>query len=167
MGSRSFGINPTDGKRPTDLSLRDIKKENKEIQTDMFEDTSYKYRVFVTDLRRKAEKIVFEYDGRANIESLIEESKNQIAMAKIPGKRFAANASFLQVVMLAFNLNKWLQLIGRDADNPFHWEEVQTSRFKHLYIATRLVETGRKNRYSFCGKLSLPGVLQPPYESVA
>jgi len=78
----------------------------------MFEDTSYKYRVFVTDLRRKAEKIVFEYDGRANIESLIEESKNQIAMAKIPGKRFAANASFLQVVMLAFNLNKWLQLIG-------------------------------------------------------
>jgi len=64
------------------------KKENKEIQTDMFEDTSYKYRVFVTDLRRKAEKIVFEYDGRANIESLIEESKNQIAMAKIPGKTF-------------------------------------------------------------------------------
>jgi len=51
--------------------------------------------------------------------------------------------------MLAFNLNKWLQLIGRDADNPFHWEEVQTSRFKHLYIATRLVETGRKTVIRF------------------
>lgn len=148
-GVSEFWYQPKGLETPHRFVVARYKKENKEIQTDMFEDTSYKYRVFVTDLRRKAEKIVLAYDGRANIESLIEESKNQIAMAKIPGKRFAANASFLQVVMLAFNLNKWLQLIGRDAENQYHWEEIQTSRFKHLYIATRLVETGRKTIIRF------------------
>jgi len=87
MVSRSFGINPTDGKRPTDLSLRDIKRKTKRYKPTC-RGHLVQVPVFVTDLRRKAEKIVFEYDGRANIESLIEESKNQIAMAKILGETF-------------------------------------------------------------------------------
>ena len=148
-GVAEFWYQPGSWKKPHRFIVARYRKENKEEQTDMFEDISYKYRVFVTDLRRKAHKIVIEYDGRANIESLIEESKNQIAMAKIPGKSFAANAVFMQAVMLAFNLNKWLQLIGRPEGEPFHWEEIRTSRFKHLYIASRIVETGRKTIIRF------------------
>jgi hypothetical protein len=148
-GISEFWYQPGGWKKPHRFVVARYKKQKQEVQTDMFEDTSYKYRVFVTDLQRKAQKIVSEYDGRANIESLIEESKNQIAMAKVPGKSFSANASFMQVVMLAFNLNKWLQLIGRQEDRPFHWEEIRTSRFKHLYVASRVTETGRKTIIRF------------------
>lgn len=148
-GIAEFWYQPGGWKKPHRFVVARYKKQNADEQTDLFEDIAYKYRVFVTDLRRKPHKVVAEYDGRANIESLIEESKNQIAMAKIPGKSFATNAIFMQVVMLAFNLNKWLQLIGRIEGEQFHWEEIQTSRFKHLYIASRIVETGRKTIIRF------------------
>lgn len=148
-GIAEFWYQPTGWKRPRRFVVARYRKKENEIQTDMFEDTAYKYRVFVTDLKRKAEKVVAEYDGRAGIENLIEESKNQIALAAIPGKAFVANALFLQLVILAFNLNKWLQLIGREDDKPFHGEEIQTSRFKHLYIASRLVQSGRRTMLRF------------------
>jgi hypothetical protein len=148
-GIAEFWYQPGSWKKPHRFVVARYKKQNTDEQTDMFEDISYKYRVFVTDLRRKPQKVVTEYDGRANIESLIEESKNQIALAKIPGKSFATNAVFMQVVLLAFNLNKWLQLIGRIEGERFHWEEIKTSRFKHLYIACRIVETGRKTIIRF------------------
>lgn len=148
-GIAEFWYQPRGWKRPHRFIVARYKKQNADEQTDLFEDIAYKYRVFVTDLRRKPHKIVTEYDGRASIESLIEESKNQIAMAKIPGKSFATNALFMQVVLLAFNLNKWLQLIGRLESERFHWEEIKTSRFKHLYIASKIVETGRKTIIRF------------------
>jgi hypothetical protein len=143
-GVGEFWYQPKGWEKPHRYVVARHKIEEKEIQTDMFMDASYKYRVFVTDLKRKAYKVVAEYEGRAGIENLIEESKNQIAMAKVPGKNFASNASFLQIVILAFNLNKWLQLIGRQEDKAFHWEEIRTSRYKHLYIATKMVETGHR-----------------------
>jgi Transposase DDE domain group 1 len=148
-GIAEFWYQPGGWKKPHRFVVARYKKQNADEQTEMFEDIAYKYRVFVTDLCRKPHKVVTEYDGRANIESLIEESKNQIAMAKIPGKSFATNAIFMQVVLLAFNLNKWLQLIGRIEGERFQWEEIKTSRFKHLYIASRIVETGRKTIIRF------------------
>jgi hypothetical protein len=148
-GIAEFWYQPSGWKKPYRYIVTRYRKTEEEIQTDMFEDTSYKYRVFVTDLKGKAHKVVSEYDGRAVIESLIEESKNQVAFAKIPGKSFDANSIFLQLVMLAFNLNKWLQLVARDEDKPFHWEEIKTARFKHLYIACRLVETGHRTIMRF------------------
>jgi hypothetical protein len=141
-GVAEFYYQPGGWKHAYRFVVARYRKEDKDIQTDMFEDTRYKYRVFVTDLKWSARAIVAEYDGRAQIENLIEEGKNQVAMAKVPGKRFTTNALFLQLVILTFNLNKWLQLIGRDENAPFHWEEIRTSRFKHLYVAGKLIEHG-------------------------
>jgi hypothetical protein len=148
-GIAEFWYQPTHWAKPYRFVVTRYLKDEEERQTDMFEDTAYKYRVFVTNLKRKAEKVVLEYDGRANIESLIEESKNQIAFAKIPGDNFAANANFLQLVLLAFNVNKWLQLIGRQEGAVYHWEEIKTSRFKHLYIATKIARSGHKTILRF------------------
>jgi hypothetical protein len=148
-GIAEFSYRPKGWAKPYRYIVVRHKKPQDEGQTDMFEDTAYKYRVFVTDLNAGAEKIVAEYDGRATVENLIEESKNQIAFAKIPGHNFAANANFLQLVILAFNLNKWLQLFGRDEKQVFHWEEIRTSRFKHLYIACRIVKSGHKTLLRF------------------
>jgi hypothetical protein len=148
-GIAEFNYQPNGWTKPYRYIVVRHKKSENEVQTDMFEDTAYKYRVFVTDLRAGARKIVAEYDGRATVENLIEESKNQVAFAKIPGHNFAANANFLQLVILAFNLNKWLQLFGRDEQSAFHWEEIRTSRFKHLYIACRIAKSGHKTLLRF------------------
>jgi len=148
-GIAEFWYQPKHWSKPYRFVVTRYLKQEKEVQTDMFEDTAYKYRVFVTDLNRKAAKVVREYDGRANIESLIEEGKNQVAFAKIPGNSFAANSNFLQLVVLAFNVNKWLQLIGRKEKCVYHWEEIKTSRFKHLYIASRITRSGHKTILRF------------------
>jgi hypothetical protein len=148
-GIGEFYYQPKGWSKPYRYIVVRYRKQEDEGQTDMFEDTSYKYRVFVTDLRSRAEKIVEEYDGRATVENLIEESKNQVAFAKIPGHSFTANANYLQLVILAFNLNKWLQLFGRDEDLVYHWEEIRTSRFKHLYLACRIVTSGHRTLLRF------------------
>jgi hypothetical protein len=148
-GIAEFWYQPHSWPKPCRFVVTRYLKQDKEVQTDMFEDSAYKYRVFVTDLKRKPEKVVREYDGRANVESLIEESKNQSAFAKIPGNSFVANSNFLQLVILALNLNKWLQIVGRKEDAVYHWEEIRTSRFKHLYLASRITRSGHRTTIRF------------------
>ncbi len=126
-----------------------LKEDEKEEQTDLFEDTKYKYRVFVTDFKHSSKKVILEYDGRASIENLIEESKNQVSMSKIPGKDFIANSIFLQLVLLSFNFNRWLQLIGRDEEKKFQSEEMNTNRFKNLYLACKVSDSGHRTKLRF------------------
>ena len=124
-------------------------KKEKDPQTDMFDDEEYKYRVVVTNLKHSSKAIVKEYDGRAGTENIIEEAKNQVAMAKIPGKNFNANSVYLQLVFLAFNLNRWLQLIGRDEEKEFKTEEMKTNRFKHLYLACKIADSEHRTKLRF------------------
>jgi len=126
---------------------KDVKEKNQ--QTDMFDDEEYKYRVFVTGLKHSAKAIIKEYDGRAGTENIIEEAKNQVAMAKIPGRNFITNSIYLQLVFLAFNLNRWLQLIGRDEEKEFKTEEMNTSRFKHLYLACKVADSQHQTNLRF------------------
>ena len=118
-------------------------------QTDLFEDTKYKYRVFVTDLLDAAEKVVIEYDGRAGIENLIEEAKNQVAFAKIPGKNFIATSIFLQMVVMAFNFCRYLQIFGREEKKPYSNEEMKTVRLRTLYISAKIADHGRSTTIHF------------------
>ena len=37
----------------------------------------YEYRIFCTDLRRKAHKVIAEYDKRADVENLVGEAKRE------------------------------------------------------------------------------------------
>jgi hypothetical protein len=118
-------------------------------QTDLFEDAKYKYRVFVTDMKLPCSKIVTEYDGRAGIENLIEEAKNQVAFAKILGKSFIATSLFLQIVTMAFNMGRYLQLFGRDEKAAYHNEEMKTIRQTRFYISARIIDHGRQPRIRF------------------
>jgi len=120
-GVSEFGINPTDGKRPTDLSLRDIKRKQRDTNRHV-RGHLVQVPCFCPLIYAGSGKIVSEYDGRANIESLIEESKNQIAMAKIPGKR-------LRPTLHPSSVRQCCPA----TDNAFHIRGARchTSRFKH------------------------------------
>ena len=51
--------------------------EEQKGQKSLFEEENYTYRTFVTDLTRKAHKVIDEYDDRAGAEPLIAEAKRE------------------------------------------------------------------------------------------
>ncbi|MGA7633606.1 MAG: IS1380 family transposase [Terriglobales bacterium] len=62
------------------------------------------YRAWVTTLSLTPIGIWHFYDGRAGMEPRIRELREDFAMRKIPTASFAANALFLEIVRLAYNL---------------------------------------------------------------
>jgi hypothetical protein len=47
------------------------------VQFELFEDNRHKYRIFVTGLTSKANRVIEEYEGRAGAETLIREIKRE------------------------------------------------------------------------------------------
>lgn len=71
--------------------MRMLKEKNvakdQMVQCGLFEDDRYKYRIFCTDLGRKAHKVIAEYDKRADVENLVGEAKRE-GLDAIPSSRF-------------------------------------------------------------------------------
>ena len=153
-GITEFRYQPSGWKREYRFIAARYEKKPDE-QTDLFEDTKYKYRVFVTDMSDSTETIVAEYDGRAGIENLIEEAKNQIGFSKIPGKNFTANGLFLQIVVLTFNLCRYLQMFGRPENEEHRNEEIKTIRHKTIFISAKIAEHARYTNIHFGGEYPL------------
>ena len=64
----------------------------------------YLYRAWVTNLTLTPAGVWHFYDGRAGMEPRINELREDFALRKIPTREFAANALYLEVVRLAYNL---------------------------------------------------------------
>ena len=122
------------------------------VQCELFEDDRYKYRIFCTDLQRKAHKVIVEYDKRADVENLVGESKRE-GLDAIPSSRFKNNYAYFQIVMLAYNIWRYLKMIAEQtqAEQPVekagkrHGLEgiknntVRIARLRLLMIAAKVV----------------------------
>ena len=64
----------------------------------------YAYRAWHTNLPLTPAGVWHFYDGRAGMEPRIRELREDFALRKIPTRAFAANALYLEVVRLAYNL---------------------------------------------------------------
>src|SRR6266436_5901457 len=64
----------------------------------------YVYRAWHTDLPLTPAGVWHFYDGRAGMERRIREIRADYALTKIPTRAFAANALYLEVIRLAYNL---------------------------------------------------------------
>ena len=84
------------------VARRFIKPE--EAETALFAMGRYIYRAWVTTLPLTPIGIWHFYDGRAGMEPRIRELREDFALRKIPTASFAANALFLEIVRLAYNL---------------------------------------------------------------
>ena len=95
------------------MRMPKVKKVIKEqfVQCELFEDDRYTYRVFCTDLHDKAHKVIAEYDKRADVENLVGESKRE-GLDAIPSSRFKNNYAYFQIVMLAYNIWRYLKMIA-------------------------------------------------------
>ena len=77
---------------------------DEEPQSTLFILGRYVYRAWVTNLDLTPSGIWHYYDGRAAIEPRICEWREDYAFRKIPTASFAANALYLEIVRLAYNL---------------------------------------------------------------
>jgi hypothetical protein len=75
-----------------------------EPQSTLFTLGRYLYRAWVTNMDLTPSGVWHYYDGRAGMEPRICELREDYALRKIPTALFAANALYLEIVRLAYNL---------------------------------------------------------------
>jgi hypothetical protein len=104
-------------------------------------DIVFAHHAFITD--RDGDLLEVEADHRrhAVIEQVIADLKGGAGLAHMPSAKFAANAAWLALAGIAYNLGRWCAaLAGPD------WKRATTAslRRKLLAIPGRLVHTGRR-----------------------
>jgi len=87
----------------------------------------YLYRAWITNLDLTPSGVWHFYDGRAGMEPRIRELREDFALRKIPTRAFVANALYLEVVRLAYNLVTAFQRTCL----PEEWQELTRSTLRH------------------------------------
>lgn len=137
-----------------------IRKDQKgDRQLPLLEEDKYVYRVFVTNLSLKPHNVIAVYDKRADVENSIGESQREGILA-IPSKKFQSNHAYFQIVMLAYNLWRWLKQVAghherktavtKTGEVPERIEvvdpTVRLSRLKMLYVAAKISWHGNRDK---------------------
>ena len=87
----------------------------------------YAYRAWHTNLPLTPAGVWHFYDGRAGMEPRIRELREDYALRKIPTRAFAANALYLEVVRLAYNLVTAFQRTCLTEE----WQSLTLSKLRH------------------------------------
>jgi hypothetical protein len=93
------------------VAMRIRKEQMGDRQLEMFPDDEYSYRIFATNIAWKSHAVIKRYDKRASVESLIKEAQSEGILA-IPSRRFLSNHAFFQIIMLAYNIWRWIKLVA-------------------------------------------------------
>jgi hypothetical protein len=125
------------------LALRYARAEEDQDpeQYQLFDTPEYIYRVFVTDMDDSLDLLVWFYNQRAGAENLIKEANNDAGLAAHPSNRWAMNANWFQIAMLAYNLNCWLQLFHRQENATVETMKhitLASARLRFLFLAARI-----------------------------
>ena len=132
-------------------------------QLKLLDSENYVYRVFATNDPRRAHRVIEDYDQRADAENLIGEAQREGVLA-IPSKRFQAHHAFFQLVMLAYNLWRWMKLLAGHAQRQTQAGQavedrqrimmpdytIRIARLKMLFVAAKIRFHGNRDelRYS-------------------
>jgi hypothetical protein len=90
----------------------------------------YVYRAWHTNLLLTPAGVWHFYEGRAGMEPRIRELREDFALRKIPTRAFAANALFLEVVRLAYNLVTGFQRTCL----PEEWQSLTLNKLRHRLL---------------------------------
>ena len=100
--------------------------EETDPQPTLFTLERYVYRAWHTNLPLTPAGVWHFYDGRAEMEPRIRELREDYALRKIPTRAFAANALYLEVVRLAYNLVTAFQRTCL----PEEWQSLTLSKLR-------------------------------------
>jgi hypothetical protein len=101
--------------------------EETDPEPTLFSLERYLYRAWFTNLPLTPAGVWHFYDGRAGMEPRIRELREDFALRKIPTRTFAANALYLEVVRLAYNLVTAFQRTCL----PEEWQSLTLSKLRH------------------------------------
>jgi hypothetical protein len=101
-----------------------------ETEPTLFTLARYAYRAWVTNLPLSPAGVWHFYDGRAGMEPRIGELREHFALRKIPTRAFDANALYLEVIRLAYNLVTAFQRICLPAD----WQDLTLKRLRYRLL---------------------------------
>ena len=139
---------------------KELKRASKQPQQCvLFEDDQYTYLIFCTSLAGKAHEVIVEYDKRADVENLVGEAKRE-GLDMIPSARFKSNYAFFQIVMLAYNIWRYMKMIAHrsiSTDAPKKGavmtgivaNTVRIARLKLLFIAAKVVKDGNRDKVKY------------------
>ena len=159
---------PTGWGQPCRFVAMRIPKEQKRIskepvQCHLFKDDCYVYRIFCTNLAGKAHKVIAEYDKRASVENLVGEAKRE-GLDAIPSAKFKNNYAFFQIVMLAYNIWRYMKIMAQKSasdDKPERIENqpadlkgimsntIRIARLRLLFIAGKVVKEGNVDKVKY------------------
>ena len=138
-----------------------IPKEKKEVsdrprQGLLFEDDSYTCRIFCTNLSGPAHRVIEEYDQRADVENLVGEAKRE-GIDMLPSAKFKSNYAFFQIVMLAYNLWRYMKMMaGKSLPDPKEGffkgmisHTIRIARLKLLFIAAKVVRDSNRDKVKY------------------
>jgi len=149
------------------VAMRILKEQkqpsNQPQQAVLFEDDKYTYRIFCTSLAGPAHQVIAQYDKRADVENLVGEAKRE-GLDMIPSAKFKNNYAFFQIVMLAYNIWRYMKMIANQSVSGDRSEAaaadgsvlkgimsntVRIARLKLLFIAAKVVKDGNRDKVKY------------------
>jgi hypothetical protein len=140
--------------------LKTVKQSsNQQQQCVLFEDDKYTYRIFCTNMTGKAHQVIADYDKRADVENLVGEAKRE-GLDMIPSAKFKNNYAFFQIVMLAYNIWRYMKMIAQKSVSEscstkssvlkgIVTNTVRIARLKLLFIAAKVVSHSGRDKIKF------------------
>ena len=141
------------------VAMRISKEATRSSQEELFEEDRYTYRIFCTNVKAPAHKVIEKYDKRADVENLIGEAKRE-GLSAIPSTKFKNNYAYLQIVMMAYNIWRYFKIMAQrsSGDGPIPYHEplkgiedhtIRIARLKLLLIAAKLVFHNNREQVKF------------------
>ena len=143
------------------MRIREDQRGDRQLK--LLESENYLYRVFATNAPGRPHRVIADYDLRADAENLIGEAQREGLLA-IPSKKFQAHHAFFQIVMLAYNLWRWMKLLAGHAERQAKGSQakedarritmpdhtIRIARLKMLFVAAKIRFHGNRDdvRYS-------------------
>lgn len=140
--------------------LKELKHPSKQPQQYvLFEDDKYTYRIFCTNLPGPAHQIIADYDKRADVENLVGEAKRE-GLDMIPSAKFKNNYAFFQIVMLAYNIWRYMKMIAQHSVTDscpssgsilkgIMTNTARIARLKLLFIAAKVVHHSNRDKIKY------------------
>lgn len=155
---------PIGWEEPSRFVVMRIRKEDRgDRQLKLLESENYVYRVFATNETMRPHNVIGQYDPRADAENLIGEAQREGVLA-IPSRKFQAHHAFFQIVMLAYNLWRWMKMLAAHAQQKngarktaehlppitIADQTIRIARLKMLFVAAKIRFHGNRDevRYS-------------------
>jgi len=130
------------------VRTRSVVRDKEPIQLDLFVPHvyGYEFKVVVTNKTIRAREVIRFHNGRGAQEGVFAELKSQGQLDYVPTKTLAGNQVFLLSAVLAYNLNRDLQMTARERSREttpkrsplWKFERLETLRLKLINRAGRL-----------------------------